>query len=233
MGRLGLADVASDPLKFVTFEGGDGAGKTTQLRRLADALSNSGSEVVVTREPGGTPAAEDLRALLVSGDVDRWDARSEALLHQAARIEHIRKTILPALDRGAWVLCDRFIDSTMAYQGYGHGLSLVELEQLQSFAVGDIKPGLTLVLDVPQTTGLARTGTRATNAKEPATGAEDRYERMSQGFRERVRGGFLEIARLNLERVIVVDATIDADGVYAACVDAFRERFGSDEPSGA
>lgn len=215
MGQFGLADVASDSLKFITFEGGDGSGKTTQVRQLADALSAVGGTVVTTREPGGTPAAEDLRALLVSGDVDRWDPRTEALLHQAARIEHIRKTIKPALDNGSWVLCDRFVDSTLAYQGYGHGVPLEDLAALQAFAVGSLLPELTLMLDVPLSLGESRT-----DARDGVGQTEDRYERMNHGFRERVHAGFGAIAKANPNRITVVDATADPNTVHAACVAA-------------
>lgn len=129
--------------RFITFEGGEGGGKSTQLRLLAEALRGVGREVVTTREPGGSKGAEDIRALLVTGVPDRWDGITEALLHTAARRDHLIKTVWPALDRGAWVICDRFADSTMAYQGYGHGLPLEMLDALYRTAIGDFRPDLT------------------------------------------------------------------------------------------
>ncbi|NIQ96157.1 MAG: dTMP kinase, partial [Desulfuromonadales bacterium] len=134
---------------FITLEGGEGGGKSTQARLLAEFLELRGEEVVLTREPGGSPGAEQIRSLLVDGETHRWDATTEALLHFAARRDHLVKTVIPALDRGAWVVCDRFADSTMAYQGYGHGLPKEALAVLYDFAVGTIKPDLTLVLDLP------------------------------------------------------------------------------------
>lgn len=209
---------ASGPARFISFEGPDGAGKTTQIASMADALTATGAEVVRTREPGGAPAAEALRDLLVSGDVDRWDARSEALLHNAARIEHLRATVRPALERGAWVLTDRFADSTIAYQGYGHGLDLDALAALQAFATAGLMPGLTLMLDVPSEMAVARAGGRG--------GSEDRYERMDGAFHRRVRDGFLAIAQSDAVRVRVIDATADPVSVHHACRAAVISHFG-------
>src|SRR6201996_9132030 len=132
--------------RFITFEGGEGAGKSTQLRRLAETLRERGRDVVTTREPGGSPGAEQIRALLVSGEPDRWDGMTEALLHFAARRDHLRRTVWPALEAGKWVLSDRFADSTLAYQGYGHGLSHHHIRELYRLAVGDFCADLTLIL---------------------------------------------------------------------------------------
>jgi dTMP kinase len=206
--------------RFISFEGPDGSGKTTQINLLAEALRNAGRDVVQTREPGGSPQAEALRALLVSGDIDRWDARAEALLHNAARVEHLRATVRPALKAGAWVLSDRFADSTLAYQGYGHGVDRDALITLQSFATQGLMPGLTLMLDVPLETGAERTGAR--------NSGEDRYERMGDGFHDRVRNGFLAIARADPERVRVIDATADPRSVHQACRAAVSSHFGED-----
>jgi dTMP kinase len=199
--------------RFITLEGGEGAGKSTQIARLADALRRHVPDLVVTREPGGAPGAEAIRRLLVEGEPDRWDAVTEALLHFAARRDHLRATVWPALDRGAWVISDRFADSTMAYQGYGHGLGRTVVERLAEVTMGAFRPDLTLVLDLPVEVGLAR----ADGRRAPANaGAEDRYERMDRGFHDRLRAGFLDIAAREPERCTVVDAAQDADAVAAA-----------------
>jgi dTMP kinase len=202
------------PLKFVTFEGGEGGGKSTQLRLLADALRATGDTVVTTREPGGAPGAEEIRRLLVEGEPGRWPAEAEALLHFAARAEHLHAVIRPALDRGEWVLCDRFADSTLAYQGYGQGLDLVWLKQLRARVVGTSEPGLTLILDLPVATGLGR-------ARE-----QQRYERMGQAFHEKLQAGFRAIAKEAPERCTVIDATRSIEAVAADVRAAVSKRFG-------
>ena len=203
--------------RFITFEGGEGGGKSTQLKLLAEALRGKGREVVTTREPGGSPGAEDIRALLVSGTIDRWDATTEALLHSAARRDHLVKTVWPALGRGAWILCDRFADSTLAYQGYGHGIAIETIQALTRLAVGDFAPDLTIVLDLPVEIGLARAGGRG--------GAEDRYERMGTAFHQRLRQGFLTIADGDRARCVVVDASRPLDQVQADIMAAVEERL--------
>lgn len=202
------------PGAFITFEGGEGAGKSTQVRHLADALRAHGIVVDVTREPGGAPAAELIRDLLVNGEVARWSARTEALLHYAARREHLDATLLPALAAGRWVVCDRFADSTMAYQGYGHGLGRPFIEALHERVVGSFRPDLTFILDLPVEEGLARAGRRLSGPAGPKL-SEDRYERMDRDFHERVRAGFLEISELEPERCRVVDGGRDPDRVAA------------------
>jgi dTMP kinase len=203
--------------RFITFEGGEGAGKSTQARRLADVLRSAGVTVTLTREPGGSPGAEAVRALLVSGSPDRWDALTEALLHFAARRDHVRATIAPALQRGDWVLCDRFADSTMAYQGYGLQLGREPVEQLQRLVLGTLVPDLTVVLDLPVAQGLGRAAVR---------GGHDRYERMDPAFHQRLRDGFLDIARREPQRCIVVDAR-GAEGEIALSIQsAVAARFG-------
>jgi len=203
--------------RFITLEGGEGSGKSTQARRLAAWLEAAVGEVVLTREPGGSPGAEQIRGLLVDGDVTRWDPVSEALLHFAARRDHLVTTILPALSRGAWVLSDRFADSTMAYQGYGHGVDRAALAELYRLCVGDLKPDLTLILDLPVEAGLGRAVRRA--------GGEDRYERMDRAFHERLREGFLAIARSEPRRCAVIDASPDEDAVHAAIIAAVAGRL--------
>lgn len=202
--------------RFITLEGGDGGGKSTQVFRLADRLRRTGLQVVATREPGGAEGAEIIRKLLVSGDPGRWDAMTELLLHFAARRDHLRRTIWPAIERGHWVVSDRFADSTMAYQGYGHGLGREVVEAVYKLVVGDFKPDLTLILDLPVAEGLDRAGTR---------GGETRYERMPQDFHERLRQGFLEIARREPQRCLVIDASRPMDDVTEAVAAAVRSRL--------
>ncbi|MBI09659.1 MAG: dTMP kinase [Rhodospirillaceae bacterium] len=203
---------------FVTFEGGEGGGKSTNLRMLARALRAAGHSVLTTREPGGSDGAEEIRRLLVEGPTDRWDAVSEALLHYAARRDHVLRLIRPALERGDWVIADRFIDSTMAYQGYGHGLGREKIEALQSLAIGLLKPDLTLILDLPVEAGLARAGSRGDN--------ETRYERMANGFHQRLRDGFLDIAMREPDRCVVIDATQDIDSVQKMVRQAVAKKLG-------
>ena len=205
--------------RFITFEGGEGAGKSTQLRMLAESLSvNYGRNVVVTREPGGSPGAEDIRALLVQGEVDRWDSVTETLLHSAARRDHLARKVWPALDLGDWVLCDRFADSTLAYQGYGHGLDLEIIAAVTKVVLGEFGPDLTLILDLPVDVGLQRAGGRG--------GAEDRYERMGRDFHERLRQGFLTIASAESQRCVVIDAARSPECVQADILAAIEARLG-------
>ena len=208
--------------RFITLEGGEGAGKSTQQRRLADWLRRGGREVVETREPGGSPGAEEIRKLLVTGAAGRWDAVTEALLHFAARRDHLRQTIEPALARGSWVVCDRFADSTLAYQGYGHGLGRAPVEALYALVVGSLKPDLTLVLDLPVAEGLAR----ARRRNGGGTQQEDRYEQMDLGFHERLRAGFHDIVAREPERCLLIDARGDEDVVAARIQAAVTERLG-------
>ena len=194
--------------RFITLEGGEGAGKSTQLRLLAEFLRARGIDVVTTREPGGSPGAEAIRGLLVSGDTGRWRPLTEAMLVCAARHEHVEATIRPALEAGTWVISDRFADSTLAYQGSGLGVARASLDALIGLAVGGLSPDLTLVLDVPPEQGIGRTRAR--------TGGEDRYERMELDFHRRLRRGFLDIAAAEPGRCAVIDATRPLDAVQAA-----------------
>lgn len=203
------------PTRFIIFEGGEGAGKSTQVQRLADALRARGQDVVTTREPGGSPGAEAIRTLLVSGDTERWSPGTEALLIYAARMDHLDRTIRPALAKGQWVICDRFADSTMAYQGYGMGVDRAWLEQLRKRVVGDTEPGLTLIFDLPVEVGLARAV------------ASQRYEKMGREFHEKLRGAFLDIAAAQdgLRRV-VIDAGKNQDEVARQVLDAVAAAYG-------
>jgi dTMP kinase len=206
--------------RFITLEGGEGAGKSTHIRMLADALRDQGIAVATTREPGGSPGAERIRGLLVDGATDRWDALSEALLHFAARRDHLVRTVWPALERGEWVVSDRFADSTMAYQGYGLGLGRAAIDALYAQAVGDFRPDLTLILDLPVEQGLARAARR-----DAGKGAGTRYERMGVDFHRRLREGFLDIARREPDRCVVIDATQPVDSVARAIIAAVRDRL--------
>jgi len=203
--------------RFITFEGGEGAGKTTHVRLLAEALRAAGLGVVETREPGGSPGAEEIRELLIHGEAARWDAMTEALLHFAARRDHVSRVIRPALAAGEWVISDRFADSTMAYQGYGHGLGRAPIERLYALTVGDLAPDLTVILDLPVEEGLRRTEARS----EGGT----RYERMDRAFHERLRAGFLEIAEREAGRCLVVDARQPLDAVNRAIKEAIGRRL--------
>jgi dTMP kinase len=204
--------------RFITFEGGEGAGKSTQLRLLAENLRQRGVELICTREPGGSEGAEQIRSLLVSGDAGRWDGVTEALLHFAARRDHLRRTVWPALQSGRWVLCDRFADSTIAYQGYGHGLDLAQLQHLYRMAVGNFAPDLTIMLDLPVTDGLARAMGRG--------GREDRYEKMDLGFHQRLRDGFLAIAANEPKRCAVVSALGEPSEISAKVLAVVEARLG-------
>ena len=206
------------PGRFITLEGGEGAGKSTQIARLRAWLEGRGKTVAATREPGGSPGAEMIRKLLVEGPAERWDGVTEALLHFAARRDHLRTTVWPALKRGAWVISDRFADSTRAYQGYGHGLDLAMLERLYGVAVGDFRPDLTLVLDLPIDVGLARAAARR--------GAETRYESLPIEFHRRVKAGFLEIAKREPSRCVVIDAALDIDTLAATIARTVSDRLG-------
>jgi len=194
--------------RFITFEGGEGSGKTSHSRKLAAWLQVRGHEAVLTREPGGTPGAEEIRKLLVQGEAARWDPMTEALLHFAARRDHVGNVIKPALARGAWVVCDRFVDSTLAYQGYGHGLGAEPVLLLKKLVLGDFAPGLTLLFDVPVALGLERAGRRES--------ADARYESMGDGFHARVRDGYLAIARAEPGRITIVDSARPVAEVDAA-----------------
>ncbi|KZB68056.1 thymidylate kinase [Thalassospira lucentensis] len=213
--------MSSVPGLFISFEGGEGSGKTTQIRRLESWFRQRGREVVVTREPGGSPGAEEIRNLLLTGDPGRWDAVTEALLMFASRRDHVERTIRPALAEGKVVLCDRFADSSVAYQGFGHGLGAEFIRNLWQIAIDGFKPDLTLIFDLPVEVGLERAGARFTNV----SAAEDRFERMGTEFHQRLRNGFIEIARKNPERCEIVDANGDIDLVCERMISVVSTRL--------
>ncbi len=210
---------------FITFEGGEGAGKTTQIERLEHLLSSKGLTVIRTREPGGTPEAESIRSLLVQRGGGEWDAMAEVLLFSAARVMHVKDVIKPAIDAGHVVICDRFSDSTMAYQGYGHGFSRDKINKIDALAIDNFKPDLTFILDLDVEIGLSRSKRRL-NSEEGAQNTEDRFERMEIDFHKRLRQGFVEIAANEPARCHVIDATQSADDVFAAICKIVDEKLG-------
>ncbi|WP_460451386.1 dTMP kinase [Alsobacter sp. SYSU BS001988] len=205
--------------RFITLEGGEGTGKSTQAARLVSALAQRGVDAIATREPGGSPRAEEIRAVILSGSAERLAPVAEALLFAAARADHVAKTIRPALERGTWVVCDRFADSTRAYQGALGGLDDATLGALERIAVGDARPDLTLVLDLPAAAGLARA------ARRRGTGEVDRFEQESLAFHERLRQAFLEIASRDPQRCAIVDASLDPDAVTASLMGVVDARL--------
>ena len=198
--------------RFISFEGGEGAGKSTQLRLLAERLRGKGVEVVTTREPGGTEGADAIRELILTGAAERWGVRADALLMNAARADHVERLVRPSLARGAWVVCDRYADSTLVYQGVGGGLAERELRGLHKVATGDLWPDLTLILDIPETDGLARAISRP--------GRELRFESKGAPFHATVREGFRSRAAAEPDRCKLIDAggrvEVVADRIWAA-----------------
>ncbi len=202
--------------KFITIEGGEGSGKSTQMRLLSESLSNIGAEAVLTREPGGTRAGEAIRELLLSPDYE-LTPRTEALLHFAARMEHVEQVIRPALKDGKIVVCDRYTDSTVAYQGYGHQLGEIWVEHLHSLTVADILPDITFILDIDPETGLKRAASRREG--------KNRYESQNLAFHRRVREGFLAIAHQESSRCIVIDASQKLEDIHRQMVDTLNQYY--------
>lgn len=196
--------------KFITIEGSEGVGKTTQIAALRDWLQARDLEVIVSREPGGTPRAERIRELLLTPTEEPMPMTCELLLMFAARATHIENLIRPALERGAWVVCDRFTDATYAYQGDGRGVRRDEIASLERFVQAELRPDLTLLLDAPIEIGAARAAAR------DGEGARDRFEQERQDFFERVRNSYLERARSQPGRIAVIDATADRESVKQA-----------------
>lgn len=203
--------------RFITFEGGEGTGKSTQVARLVERLLARDLDVVQTREPGGSKGAEEIRNLALNGDAGRWSAATETLLMYAARSDHLERTIRPALDAGRWVVCDRFADSSRAYQGAGGGTPADFIETLDAAIVGATQPDLTLVFDLPVEIGLERAFGRGL--------FETRFESKGQAFHERLRRGFLDIAAAHPERCVVIDADGDEDMVEARVWAAVEARL--------
>lgn len=205
---------------FITFEGGEGAGKSTQTRLLSDYLGAAGYPCVLTREPGGSTGAEEIRNLVLKGAVNRWDAMTETLLMFAARRDHLVHTIWPALAENKTVICDRFADSTMAYQGMGYtenGVGRKAVEQIYETVVGDFKPDLTIILDMPVEIGVERSLKRDSNA--------NRYERMGLDFHRNLRQAFLKIAKKDPKRCAVVNAERSIEEIHAEIINIVEKRL--------
>ena len=196
--------------KFITFEGGEGCGKSTQVKRLKEALEKTGVEVLLTREPGGTWLSEEIRHLIKDQTTDAPCDRSELLLFLAARAQLVKNVIRPALEAGKWVVSDRFSDSTIAYQGYGRGLPLDILKDMNNFACEGLKPDLTLLLDVTPETSHARMHQR----EEATNTTSDRIELAGDEFHRRLRRGFAELAKVCPERIVTIDANGTVDEVW-------------------
>ncbi len=206
--------------RFITFEGGEGSGKSTQIRLLRRRLEGARGIVVETREPGGSPKAEEIRTLILSGIAKKYGPAAEALLFFLARLDHIGQTIAPALNSGAFVLCDRFLDSTRAYQGAVGAVDLEFIAELERIVVGDMRPNLTLILDLPEETGLARAGNRRRERSE----AVDRFEAEGRDFHRRLRQAFLDIATAEPKRCVVIDAAQEVEVVEQSIWRAVTER---------
>jgi dTMP kinase len=213
---------------FISFEGGEGAGKSTQIRRLEERLRADGREVVVTREPGGSPGAEAVRHVLLSGAAEPLGPRMEALLFGAARSDHVEQVIRPAVERGAIVLCDRFLDSTRVYQGVTGGLDPTFVAALERVVVNGMMPDLTLILDLDPVEGLRRAG-----ARRGATEAADRFEKETVTIHERRREAFLDIAMTEPDRCTVIDAAGSEDAVATEIEAAVRGLLAAREQKAA
>ena len=207
--------------RFITFEGGEGSGKSTQIKSLAERLERSKVRTLITREPGGSPGAEIIRHLVLSGMGKLLGAEAETLLFAAARDDHVRTVIKPALAKGTWVLCDRFADSTQVYQGRLGHVAPELLNAMQRVTIGDLKPNLTFILDVPAEVGLQRAAARR------GTGAPDRFESEDVKFHQELREGYREIAAAEPDRCVLIDATADVDTVAANIWNIVRQRFSS------
>ena len=202
---------------FITLEGGEGSGKSTQVPRISRWLEEHGHKVVETREPGGTPLAELIRDVVLHGEHPEMSAHTELLLIFAARAQHVSEFIIPALDSGKTVLCDRFTDTSFAYQGGGRGLPKGDIEALESMVMGELRPDLTLLLDLPVELGLGRASGR---------GSEDRFENETRAFLDRACAAYLERANSYPERYVLIDASQGVDGVWRDIRRVLRERFG-------
>jgi dTMP kinase len=197
---------------FITFEGGEGSGKTTQIALLQKYFADCGKKCMVTREPGGTVGGDAIRKLLLTGGSEKWNPVSETLLFQAARVEHVERVIKPALARGEIVLCDRFLDSTIVYQGLGKGLGMEYIQQLHRLTVGNFLPDFTIILDIEPKAGIGRAKARA--------GEETRFENMHMEFHDSVRRGFLSLAEKEPSRYVIVDASRSIEAVHKSITDA-------------
>ena len=207
---------------FITFEGIEGCGKTTQLKFLAQHLAESGHEITITREPGGCPIADQVRSILLDANNRAMTPTAELLLYAAARAQHVHEIIMPALAAGSTVLCDRFTDATTSYQGYGRGLDLTTIAYLNRLAAGELKPQLTILLDCPVEIGLERAFARISGL---STNREERFELESVRFHQRVRDGYLKLAGEEPNRFIIIDGSRGIEETKAAVIAAFSARL--------
>lgn len=207
---------ANSPGRFITLEGGEGAGKSTQLQVVKDYLEARGIDFIITREPGGTPVGQEIRNLLLSGDKDKWSPLSETLLILADRAAHLERVIRPALANGKYVVCDRFFDSTRAYQGIAGGLGLDVIHNLQQPVVGTTLPDVTLLLDIDPEKGLSRAQER---------GGELRFESKTLAYHQTLRQAFLDFAKQEPERMVVIDADRDIEAVSTDIITVLGERL--------
>ena len=203
--------------KFITFEGGEGAGKTTQAKLLAEALEGAGIETLMTREPGGTFGAEAIRDLVLEGTSDRWSGMTELLLMYAARLDHVEKLIKPALDRGVWVISDRFADSSMAYQGYARGLGAEKVNSVHAAVMDGFEPDLTILFDIDPILAQKRVETRGEDLS--------RFDAESIAFHNTLRDAFNDIAAANSDRIFTVDAAASRDGVQTRILFAVSQKY--------
>ena len=213
-----LIDDKQKKYQMIVIDGVDGAGKGVQSRRLLQSFSNAGLPTILTREPGGSPSAEDIRNLLVKGDPEKWDSMTELLLMYAARRAHLRDTIWPALEGNKWVISDRFADSSRAFQGIAGELGLDLVEKIHQIVVGDFQPGLTVILDIPESVGLKRAIGRGDG--------EDRFERKGSAYHARVRQAFRQIAMSNTDQYRLIDADQTIDQVSLQILQVVNQHFG-------
>jgi dTMP kinase len=212
---------------FITFEGIEGCGKTTQIRLLAERLANAGHEVTLTREPGGCMIADKIRAILLDAENSGMTSLTELLLYAAARAQHVGEVVKPALAANRIVLCDRFTDATIAYQGHGRALDLQLIAQLNLIAAAECRPDITILLDCPVETGLGRAIARieAVDAADSSQPREERFEREAVDFHRRVRDGYLQLAAAEPERFVIIDAAAEIDSIAAAIQSAVSARL--------
>ena len=203
--------------KFITFEGGEGAGKTTQAKMLCEALEGAGIETLLTREPGGTFGAEAIRNLVLEGTSDRWSGMTELLLMYAARLDHMEKLIKPALERGVWVISDRFADSSLAYQGYARGLGAEKVKAVHAAVMDEFEPDLTILFDIDPILAQKRVETRGEDLS--------RFDAESIAFHNTLREAFLNIAEENSQRIFTVDAAASRDGVQTRILFAISQKY--------
>jgi len=203
--------------KFITFEGGEGAGKTTQAKMLCEALEGAGVETLLTREPGGTFGAEAIRNLVLEGTQDRWSGMTELLLMYAARIDHVEKLIKPALDRGVWVVSDRFADSSLAYQGYARGLGADKVRLVHEAVMDGFSPDMTILFDIDPILAQKRVETRGEELS--------RFDSESIAFHNVLRDAFLEIANSESNRVFTLDATASRDSIHTRILFAVTQKY--------